>query len=98
MRGDDGEVSTFLNVCRHRGSTGIDRSARGLVRVPAGEAGGLVWVRPSRATSESDTRLDARVVQRRPQSRRSPKRPVMVFGFFEHGNAHFHAEIAKRLG
>ena len=98
VRGDDGGVSAFLNVCRHRGTrvenapcghdkkafvcpyhawsyardghllgiphddgfAGIDRSARGLVRVPAGEAGGLVWVRPSRATSDTDARLDAR--------------------------------------
>jgi phenylpropionate dioxygenase-like ring-hydroxylating dioxygenase large terminal subunit len=98
VRGDDGGVSAFLNVCRHRGTrvedapcgrdkkafvcpyhawsyardgrllgiphdvgfAGIDRSARGLVRVPAGEAAGLVWVRASRAVSEADARLDAR--------------------------------------
>ncbi len=98
VRGDDLEVSAFLNVCRHRGTrvedapcgrdkkafvcpyhawsygrdgsllgiphaegfAGIERSARGLVRVPAGVAGGLVWVRLSRASSESDARLDAR--------------------------------------
>ena len=98
VRGDDGEVSAFLNVCRHRGTrvenlpcgsgkkafvcpyhswsyardghllgiphehgfAGIDRSERGLVRVPAGEAAGIVWVRASRATSEADAKLDPR--------------------------------------
>jgi nitrite reductase/ring-hydroxylating ferredoxin subunit len=98
VRGDDGEVAAFLNVCRHRGTRvetapcghakkafvcpyhawsyardghllgiphddgfpGLDRSGRGLVRVPAGEAGGLVWARPSRAANEAEARLDAR--------------------------------------
>ena len=98
VRGDDGEVSAFLNVCRHRGTrveqlpcgsgkkafvcpyhswsyardghllgiphadgfAGIDEAQRGLVRVPAGEAAGLVFVRASRATSETDARLDTR--------------------------------------
>jgi phenylpropionate dioxygenase-like ring-hydroxylating dioxygenase large terminal subunit len=98
VRADDGRVSAFLNVCRHRGTrvedlpcgsgkkafvcpyhawsyardgrllgiphdsgfAGIDRESRGLVRVPAGEAGGLVWVRASRATSEADAELDVR--------------------------------------
>ncbi|MDB4934926.1 MAG: hypothetical protein JWP87_1898 [Labilithrix sp.] len=98
VRGDDGKVSAFLNVCRHRGTrvedlpcgrgkkafvcpyhawsyardghllgipheegfAGIDKTTRGLVRVPAGEASGLVWVRASRATSEADADLDAR--------------------------------------
>ncbi len=103
VRGDDGEVSAFLNVCRHRGTrvedlpcgsgkrafvcpyhawsygrdgrllgipheggfTGIDRAERGLVRVPVGVAGGLVWVRPSPAASADDAgeragRLDAK--------------------------------------
>jgi phenylpropionate dioxygenase-like ring-hydroxylating dioxygenase large terminal subunit len=98
VRGDDGTVSAFLNVCRHRGTrvedlpcgsgkrafvcpyhawsyardghllgiphdegfAGIDKSTRGLVRVPAGEAAGLVWVRASRATSDADAVLDAR--------------------------------------
>lgn len=96
VRGDDGRLSAFLNVCRHRGArvedrpcgsakkafvcpyhawsyardggllgiphdsgfAGIDRNSRGLVRVPAGEAAGLVWVRASRATSEADADLD----------------------------------------
>lgn len=98
VRGDDGKVSAFFNVCRHRGTrvedlpcgqgkkafvcpyhswsyardghllgiphgdgfAGLDKAARGLVRVPAGEAAGLVWVRMSRATSEADADLDAR--------------------------------------
>ena len=98
VRGDDGKVSAFLNVCRHRGTrveplpcgsakkafvcpyhswsyardghllgipheagfTGIDKAERGLVRVPAGEAAGLVFARASRATSEADAELDAR--------------------------------------
>ena len=98
VRGDDGEVAAFLNVCRHRGTRveqlpcgagkkafvcpyhawsyardghlvgiphekgfgQVDKAERGLVRIPAGEAGGLVWVRASRATSEADARLDAR--------------------------------------
>jgi phenylpropionate dioxygenase-like ring-hydroxylating dioxygenase large terminal subunit len=98
VRGDDGKISAFLNVCRHRGTrveplpcgsgkkafvcpyhswsyardghllgipheegfSGIDKTARGLVRVPAGEAAGLVFVRASRATSEADAQLDAR--------------------------------------
>lgn len=98
VRGDDGEVKAFLNVCRHRGTrvedlpcgngkrafvcpyhswsyardghllgipheagfAGIDKTTRGLVRIPAGEAGGLVWVRASRATSEADAELDVR--------------------------------------
>lgn len=98
VRGDDGEVSAFLNVCRHRGTRveplpcgsakkafvcpyhawsyardghllgiphadgfgSLDKASRGLVRLPAGEAGGLVWVRPSRAISAEDSRLDAR--------------------------------------
>lgn len=98
VRGDDGRVSAFFNVCRHRGTrveqlpcgsgkkafvcpyhswsyardghlmgiphedgfTGIDKSQRGLVRVPAGEAAGLVFVRASRAASEANAQLDAR--------------------------------------
>ena len=97
VRGDDGKVQAFLNVCRHRGTRvedlpcgskkafvcpyhswsyardghllgipheegfgGVDRSRRGLVGVPAGEAGGLVWARLSRATSDADADLDAR--------------------------------------
>lgn len=98
VRGDDGRVSAFLNVCRHRGTrveplpcgsgkkafvcpyhswsyardghlmgiphpegfAGIDEAQRGLVRVPAGEAAGLVFVRASRATSEADAQLEAR--------------------------------------
>jgi phenylpropionate dioxygenase-like ring-hydroxylating dioxygenase large terminal subunit len=97
VRGDDGKVQAFLNVCRHRGTrvedlpcgrkkafvcpyhawsyardghllgipheegfAGVDRSSRGLVRVPTGEAGGLVWARLSRATSDADAELDAR--------------------------------------
>jgi phenylpropionate dioxygenase-like ring-hydroxylating dioxygenase large terminal subunit len=97
VRGDDGKVSAFFNVCRHRGTRvedlpcgskkafvcpyhawsyardghllgiphdegfeGIDRQSRGLVRIPAGEAAGLVWVRASRATSEADAALDVR--------------------------------------
>jgi phenylpropionate dioxygenase-like ring-hydroxylating dioxygenase large terminal subunit len=97
VRGDDGKVSAFFNVCRHRGTRvenlpcgsgkkafvcpyhswsyardghllgiphevgfpGIDKTERGLVRVPAGEAAGLVWVRAMRATSEADAQLDA---------------------------------------
>lgn len=83
VRGDDGRLAAFLNVCRHRGTrveaaacgtreafvcpyhawryardgrlqdiphdgafAGLDREARGLVRVPAGELAGLVFVRP----------------------------------------------------
>jgi phenylpropionate dioxygenase-like ring-hydroxylating dioxygenase large terminal subunit len=98
VRGDDGKVSAFLNVCRHRGTrveqlpcgsgkkafvcpyhswsyardghllgiphqegfAGIDKNERGLVRVPAGEAAGLVFARASRAVSEADAQLDAR--------------------------------------
>jgi phenylpropionate dioxygenase-like ring-hydroxylating dioxygenase large terminal subunit len=98
VRGDDGELSAFFNVCRHRGTrvealpcgsgkkafvcpyhawsyardghllgiphdegfANVDKASRGLVRLPVGEAGGLVWVRPSRATSAEDARLDAR--------------------------------------
>jgi phenylpropionate dioxygenase-like ring-hydroxylating dioxygenase large terminal subunit len=97
VRGNDGALSAFVNVCRHRGNrvereacgrekksfvcpyhawtygrdgrlqvitheagfTSIDRDARGLVRVPVGEAGGLVWVRASPSTSPEDSRLDA---------------------------------------
>lgn len=37
-----------------------------------------------------------------PPSRRSPRlganEEEVVFGAFEHGNAHFHAEIARRIG
>lgn len=50
----------LLGIPHDDGFAGIDRSARGLVRVPAGEAGGLVWIRPTRAPSEEDARLDAR--------------------------------------
>lgn len=98
VRGDDGALSAFFNVCRHRGTRvenlpcgsgkkafvcpyhswsyardgqlraiphehgfpGIDKSERGLVRVPAGEAAGLVFVRAVRAASETDAKLDAR--------------------------------------
>lgn len=103
VRGDDGELRAFLNVCRHRGTrvenlpcgsgkkafvcpyhawsygrdghllgiphergfAGIDKTERGLVRVPVGVAGGLVWVRPSAAATSSEAgeaegRLDAR--------------------------------------
>lgn len=97
VRGDDGALSAFLNVCRHRGTrlekepsgrdkktfvcpyhawcygrdghlqaiphdsgfVGVDRDRRGLVRVPVGVAGGLVWVRASPATSPEDLHLDA---------------------------------------
>jgi phenylpropionate dioxygenase-like ring-hydroxylating dioxygenase large terminal subunit len=100
VRGDDGSLSAFLNVCRHRGTRvenepcgrdkkafvcpyhawtygrdgrlqaiphdngfeGIDQSARGLVRVPVGEAAGLVWVRPSPATSPEDLQVDAKAL------------------------------------
>jgi phenylpropionate dioxygenase-like ring-hydroxylating dioxygenase large terminal subunit len=84
VRGDDGELAAFLNVCRHRGTrladapcghakafvcpyhawsygrdgallgiphergfASIERSERGLVRVPVGVAAGLVFVQPS---------------------------------------------------
>ncbi len=97
VRGDDGSLHAFLNVCRHRGNRverqscgrekksfvcpyhawtygrdgrlqviphengfdGVDRDARPLVRVPVGEAGGLVWVRASPSSSPEDLRLDA---------------------------------------
>jgi len=214
VRGDDREVSAFLNVCRHRGTrvedvpcghekkafvrpyhawsyardghllgiphdegfAGIDRSGRGLGRVPAGEAGGLVWARPSRAASEAEARAAGRTRlarsargqsrELRPRllarlraahvhararleasDRRLPRgvppadgargddlphllrqsrpgrsgRPApaerlpeahhrdarlasgtneaeVVFGAFEHSNAHFHAEIGRRIG
>jgi phenylpropionate dioxygenase-like ring-hydroxylating dioxygenase large terminal subunit len=95
VRGDDGRVSAFINVCRHRGTrvedlpcgnakafvcpyhawsyardgrllriphadgfAGIAKNEHGLARVPAGEGGGLVWVRASRATSTEDATLD----------------------------------------
>ncbi|HET7502768.1 MAG TPA: aromatic ring-hydroxylating dioxygenase subunit alpha [Kofleriaceae bacterium] len=84
VRGDDGAVTAFLNVCRHRGMrleaascgtrklfacpyhawsyardghlhaiphgdgfAGIDLDDRGLVRVPAAEVAGLVFVQPA---------------------------------------------------
>jgi phenylpropionate dioxygenase-like ring-hydroxylating dioxygenase large terminal subunit len=97
VRGNDGTLRAFLNVCRHRGTRvenercgrskgafacpyhgwtygrdgrvqmiphdngfpGIDRESRGLVRVPVGEAAGLVWVRATPATSPEDFHLDA---------------------------------------
>jgi phenylpropionate dioxygenase-like ring-hydroxylating dioxygenase large terminal subunit len=95
VRGDDGRVAAFLNVCRHRGTrvegapcgskkafacpyhawtygrdgrllsiphddgfAGIDRSTRGLVRVPAAEHAGLVWVRPSPAAEGESGEID----------------------------------------
>jgi phenylpropionate dioxygenase-like ring-hydroxylating dioxygenase large terminal subunit len=83
-RGESGQVSAFLNVCRHRGSRivverrgrtarslvcpyhgwtygldgrlaaisdpasfpGVDKASHGLVRVPAAERFGLLWVKP----------------------------------------------------
>ena len=54
--GRDGRLQV---VTHEAGFTGIDRDARGLVRVPVGEAGGLVWVRASPSTSPEDSRLDA---------------------------------------
>jgi phenylpropionate dioxygenase-like ring-hydroxylating dioxygenase large terminal subunit len=97
VRGDDGKVSAFMNVCRHRGTRlesapcgnkraftcpyhawsyardgrligvphergfpGIARDTRGLQRVPAGEAAGLVWVVPERAAPDAGAMLDAR--------------------------------------
>jgi phenylpropionate dioxygenase-like ring-hydroxylating dioxygenase large terminal subunit len=84
VRGDDGELRAFVNVCRHRGTrvepsacgsrkafvcpyhawtygcdgallgiphergfSTVDRSTRGLVRVPAAEHAGLVFVQPT---------------------------------------------------
>lgn len=95
VRGDDGEVAAFVNVCRHRGTrvegapcgskkafvcpyhawsygrdgrllgvphesgfVGVDRAARGLVRVPAAIAAGLVWVRPSPVGPGESATLD----------------------------------------
>jgi phenylpropionate dioxygenase-like ring-hydroxylating dioxygenase large terminal subunit len=92
VRGDDGVLGAFLNVCRHRGTrvepaacgakkafvcpyhawsyrrdgallgiphergfAGIDRSQRGLVRVPCAELAGFIFVRPQ----PSDAALDA---------------------------------------
>lgn len=98
VRGDDGELAAFLNVCRHRGTrvepaacgkgkkgfvcpyhawsygrdggllgmphesgfAGVDKASRGLVRVPVGEAAGMVFVRASRPLPGEDLRLDAR--------------------------------------
>jgi phenylpropionate dioxygenase-like ring-hydroxylating dioxygenase large terminal subunit len=96
VRGDDGELGAFLNVCRHRGTrladapcgeakafvcpyhawsysrsgsllgmphergfSGVDRDQRGLVRVPVGVAGGLVFVRPSAVGEGESAVLDA---------------------------------------
>jgi phenylpropionate dioxygenase-like ring-hydroxylating dioxygenase large terminal subunit len=96
VRGDDGELSAFLNVCRHRGTrlaqapcgqakafvcpyhawsygrdgsllgiphergfAGVDRSERGLVRVPVGVAAGLVFVRPTALADGESAVLDA---------------------------------------
>lgn len=98
VRGADGGVRAFLNVCRHRGSrivmeasgrtsrsfvcpyhawsydlsgalvgisdatgfAGLDRSAHGLVPLPAAERHGLIWVRPSAAEAgESAPDIDA---------------------------------------
>jgi phenylpropionate dioxygenase-like ring-hydroxylating dioxygenase large terminal subunit len=95
VRGDDGTVSAFMNVCRHRGTRvehapcgnarafvcpyhawsyardgrligrphergfpGIDRESRGLVRVRAGEAAGLVFVSPEKV--DADVTIDVR--------------------------------------
>jgi phenylpropionate dioxygenase-like ring-hydroxylating dioxygenase large terminal subunit len=95
VRGDDGQVGAYLNVCRHRGTRveaaacgarkafvcpyhawsygrdgallgrpheegfeGIGRDTRGLVRVPAGEAAGFVFVRPSRLGLDESPVLD----------------------------------------
>jgi phenylpropionate dioxygenase-like ring-hydroxylating dioxygenase large terminal subunit len=49
-----------LQVIPHeKGFDGVERDARGLVRVPVGEGGGFVWVRASPATSGEDLHLDA---------------------------------------
>ena len=97
VRGDDGTVQAFLNVCRHRGTrvepapcghakafvcpyhawsyardgrllgiphehgfSGLDRDARGLVRVPTDVAAGLIFVIPSPCPSARAAPLDAR--------------------------------------
>lgn len=95
VRGDDGELAAFMNVCRHRGTRvegapcgrgkkgfvcpyhawsygrdgallaiphpsgfeGVDRDARGLVRLPVGEASGMVFVRARPSPART---LDAR--------------------------------------
>lgn len=116
----------LLGVPHDEGSAGIDRSGRGLGRVPAGEAGGLVWARPSRAASEAEARAAGRTrLARSARGRSRELRPrllarlraahvhararleardrrlprgVTLFGAFEHSNAHFHAEIARRIG
>lgn len=97
VRGDDGELSAFLNVCRHRGTrvegapcgsakkafvcpyhswtydragslVGIPhekgfgpvaRAERSLVRVPVGEAAGMIFVRASRPAAGESLALDA---------------------------------------
>ncbi len=93
VRGDDGSVQAFLNVCRHRGTrvegapcggakafvcpyhawsyardgkllgiphergfAGVDRDARGLVRVPTSVAAGLIFVFPSPSATPFDAR------------------------------------------
>jgi phenylpropionate dioxygenase-like ring-hydroxylating dioxygenase large terminal subunit len=100
VRGDDGSLGAFLNVCRHRGTRlenepcgrgkrgfvcpyhawsyardghliaiphdngfpGIQRDTRGLVRVPVGEAAGLVWVIATPASSPEELKLDASAI------------------------------------
>jgi phenylpropionate dioxygenase-like ring-hydroxylating dioxygenase large terminal subunit len=53
-----GRDGSLLGIPHAEGFAGIDKGERGLVRIPAGEGGGLVWVRASRATSPEDTKLD----------------------------------------
>jgi phenylpropionate dioxygenase-like ring-hydroxylating dioxygenase large terminal subunit len=57
-----GKAGQLVTVPHERGFACIDKASRGLVRVPAGEASGLVFVRPSPIAEPQQATLDARGV------------------------------------
>jgi nitrite reductase/ring-hydroxylating ferredoxin subunit len=57
-----GKRGQLVTIPHERGFACIDKASRGLVRVPAGEGSGLVFVRPSPATREESLDLPVRAL------------------------------------
>ena len=55
-----GKRGQLVTIPHERGFACIDKATRGLVRVPAGEAAGLVFVKPAPLADGEDASLDAR--------------------------------------